>query len=122
MQPAPKEILRRYIGNLKAGEEYKLTWYLTPEGIVKRSYLGVQFESNSTKPVMYISGVQLPVLIPEGSLVPVKPAKAGEILPVEVRVENLPMLTGAEFDLTYNPELMEIIRVSRGCSSLRIKQ
>lgn len=114
MQPAPKEILRRYIGNLKAGEEYKLTWYLTPEGIGKRSYLGVQFESNSTKPVMYISGVQLPVLIPKVRLVPVKPAKAGEILPVEVRVENLPMLTGAEFDLTYNPELMEIIRVSRG--------
>ncbi|NLC53816.1 MAG: hypothetical protein GX770_07615, partial [Firmicutes bacterium] len=114
MQPAPKEILRRYIGNLKAGEEYELTWYLTPEGIGKRSYLGVQFESNSTKPVMYISGVQLPVLIPKIRLVPAKPAKAGEILPVEVRVENLPMLTGVEFDLTYNPKLMEIIRVSRG--------
>jgi hypothetical protein len=114
MQPAPKEILRRYIGNLKPGEEYKITWYLTPEGIGKRSYLGVQFESNSTKPVMYIAGVRLPILIPKVRLVPLKPAKAGEILPVEVRVENLPMLTGAEFDFLYNPDLMEIIRVSRG--------
>ncbi|HHW12321.1 MAG TPA: cellulosome anchor protein [Firmicutes bacterium] len=114
MQPAPKEILRRYIGNLKPGEEYKLTWYLSPEGIGKRSYLGIQFESNSTKPVMYIAGVQLPVLTPKLRLVPITPAKAGEILQVEVRVENLPMLTGVEFDLTYNPELMEIIRVSRG--------
>ncbi len=114
MQPAPKEILRRYIGNLKAGEEYKLTWYLTPEGIGKRSYLGVQFESNSTKPVMYIAGVRLPILTPKIRLVALKTPKSGEIIPVEVRVENLPMLTGAEFDLIYNPGLMEIIRVSRG--------
>lgn len=114
MQPAPKEILHRYIGNLKAGEEYQLTWYLLPEGIGKRSYFGVQFESNSTKPVMYIAGVQLPYLVPKIRLVPLKPVQAGELLPVEVRVENLPMLTGAVFDFTYNPELMEIIRVSRG--------
>lgn len=114
MQPAPKEILRRYIGNLKPGEEYKITWYLTPEGIGKRSYLGIQFESNSTKPVMYIAGVRLPILIPKVRLVPLKTAKAGELLPVEIRVENLPMLTGAKFDLTYNPGLMQVIRVSRG--------
>jgi len=114
MQPAPKEILRRYLGNLKPGEEYKITWYLTPEGIGKRSYLGIQFESNSTKPVMYIAGVRLPVLTPKVRLVPLKTVKAGEILPVEIRVENLPMLTGAEFNLTYNPGLVQVVRVSRG--------
>ena len=114
MQPAPKEILRRYIGNLKPGEEYKITWYLTPEGIGKRSYLGVQFESNSTKPVMYIAGVRLPILTPKVRLVPLKTVKAGEILPVEIRVENLPMLTGAKFNLTYHPGLMQVVRVSRG--------
>ncbi len=114
MKPAPKEILRRYVGNLKPGEEYKLTWYLTPAGIGKRTYLGVQFESNSTKPVMYIAGIQLPVLISKIHLVPLTPPKVGELLAMEVRAENLPMLTGVEFDLIYNPEFMEIIRVSRG--------
>jgi hypothetical protein len=46
--------------------------------------------------------------------VPLTPPKVGELLAMEVRAENLPMLTGVEFDLIYNPEFMEIIRVSRG--------
>lgn len=114
MQPAPKEILRRYVGNLKPGEEYKLIWYLKPEGIGKRSYLGVQFESNSTKPVMYIAGIRLPVLTPKLRLIPLNKPKAGEVLIVEARVDNFPVLNGAEFDLLFNPGFMEIIRVSRG--------
>ena len=121
MTPAPKEILRRYIGNLKPGEEYKLTWYLQPEGIGKRSYLGIQFESNSTKPVIYITGVRLPVLAPKLRMVPLNKPQAGEVLIIEVRLDNFPLLSGVEFDLHYNPAFMEINYVSRG-SSLSISK
>ena len=114
MEPAPKEILRRYVGNLKPGEEYELTWYLRPEGIGKRSYLGIQFESNSTKPVMYIAGVRLPVLTPKLRLTALNKPQAGELLIIEARVDHFPVLSGVEFDLLYNPAFMEIIRVSRG--------
>ncbi|NLW56696.1 MAG: cellulosome anchor protein [Firmicutes bacterium] len=114
MEPAPKEILRRYVGNLKPGEEYELTWYLRPEGIGKRSYLGIQFESNSTKPVMYIAGVRLPVLTPKLRLTALNKPQAGELLILEARVDHFPVLSGVEFDLLYNPAFMEIIRVSRG--------
>ncbi len=114
MKPAPKEILRRYVGNLKPGEEYKLTWYLTPEGIGKRTYVGIQFESTSTEPVMYIGGILLPVLIPKIRLVPLNKPKPGEFLAIEVRAENLPKLTGVDFNINFEPEFMEIIRVSRG--------
>ncbi len=114
MEPAPKEILRRYIGNLMPGEEYELTWYLRPEGIGKRSYLGIQFESNTTKPVMYIAGVRLPVLMPKLRLVPLDKPQTGEGLLIEVRVDNFPLLSGVEFDLHYNPAYMEINKVLKG--------
>lgn len=115
MKPAPNEIIQKYIGNLKPGEEYKLTWHLIPDGVGIRSYLGVRFESNSTKPVLYIAGIRLPVLTPKIRLLPLDDeVKPGEFLAVEVRAEHFSALQSARFNINFNPKVMDVVRVSRG--------
>lgn len=115
MEPAPKELIQKYIGNLKPGEEYKLTWHLIPDGVGILTYLGVRFESNSTKPVLYIAGIRLPVLTPKIRLVPLeKKIKPGDYLAVEVRAEHFSSLHGVRFNLKYDPEILQAERVSRG--------
>jgi hypothetical protein len=115
MKPAPNEIIQKYIGNLKPGEEYKLTWHLIPDGVGIRSYLGVRFESTSTKPVLYIAGIRLPVLTPKIRLLPLQDeVKPGEFLAVEVRAEHFSALHSARFNINYSPKAMDVVRVSRG--------
>lgn len=115
MKPAPNEIIQKYIGNLKPGEEYKLTWHLIPDGVGIRSYLGVRFESNSTKPVLYIAGIRLPVLTPKIRLLPLQDeVKPGEFLAVEVRAEHFSALHSARFNINYSPKVIDVVRVSRG--------
>lgn len=115
MEPAPNELIQKYIGNLKPREEYKLSWYLIPDGIGVQTYLGVRFESTSTKPVLYIAGIRLPVLTPKIRLVPLGDKhRPGEILAIEVRAEHFSALNGARFGIKYDPNQLEPMRISRG--------
>ena len=115
MEMAPRELQQKYLDKLAPGEEYRMVWYLKPEGTGNRTFQGIRVESEATNPEMRIVLIELPVLTPKIRLVPIRDNyRAGDYLGVEVRAENIPLLNGASFNLTYDPQLLQAVRVERG--------
>lgn len=115
MEMAPGELRHKYVGQLKPGETYDLSWYLLPEATGSRTFQGIRVESETTAPEMRIVLIELPVLTPKVRVVPLRGRyQAGDYLAVEIRAEHIPMLNGASFDLIYDSQILQAERVERG--------
>jgi hypothetical protein len=113
---APMEEPTKYLGELEIGREEEVAWRVVPYGTQALSKFTADFTSRNALTVAMSEEVIIPELIPELRVGDGKPRviKEGETLILEIQAVNMPWLRHASFDICYDPEVLNVIRVSRG--------
>lgn len=111
----------RYIGALKPGEEYAVTWHVTTTGRSGDLKYAVKASSTNADPQDKAGEVKVPLLSPKAMVVPAGlsvPAVDAQGRPayfsLDVVLSNVPDFAEMAMDIQVDPEVATIIGVSRG--------
>ncbi|HHY33434.1 MAG TPA: cellulosome anchor protein [Firmicutes bacterium] len=112
---AQRETASRFPGTLAPGETFGVLWQIVPSGGAGDSDYVVKVESRSTDERFATGTVRVPKLPSRVMVnVPAASLSAGDFFTVDVVARNVPGLMESQFDVRFDPAVLEAVFVSRG--------
>lgn len=116
LELVPLEKGLKYLSEVKVGEEETVEWRVVPSGVAGTSHFDLEFSSINALKVTGGGDVEIPELtsklrVGDGKA---KVVTVGDIIILDIGAVNLPSLSSVSFDISFDPKVLEVLKVSRG--------